>query len=326
MRRAALILCVLGLGTWWLYAASLPDPPSLLPYQGYLRSGPDPVDRSVHVDARLYEGDVEKWSGSFDGVEVKKGRFSLQLPVSAALFEHYRPLDLELTIDGVTLSPRQRLHPAAQAISAGNANRSVGDFTVDGGLNAAGALAAGGPFVLDGPLTISGDRGLTFAPTGGDPDGGSGLAYRPAADSDAVALRGAGAAGARVVAADGKLRVAGNLGYGGTMLKFPGPRGGNTYTQGGTFLLGDRALADHDMMVSYGLEAQSEFSHGVAFLVEDGVDINGTSVHQTGFFQTYNADAQAMFFIHKGSRWSIRVICDAPNVLAFYETVVLGTK
>jgi hypothetical protein len=112
---------------------------------------------------------------------VANGQLGLQLgshkALDPALFAGGAALDLEITIvadaGATTLSPRQRLHPVAYAVSAGNAHHASGEFDVDGGVNAtsinagtagiSAALTVGTTADVGGKLTARSDAQVNGA-------------------------------------------------------------------------------------------------------------------------------------------------------------------
>jgi len=186
MRKPAFVACavVVVTASVWLFAAPLQDPALVLPYRGYLEQNGQPLNGSIDVSVTLYDAfNSVKWSDVFSSVQVANGQLGLQLgshkALDPALFSGGAALDLEIALitDGgaTTLTPRQRLHPVAYAVSAGNAHHASGEFDVDGGVNATsvnattltassasigditGKLTADVDAEVKGKLTVDGD-------------------------------------------------------------------------------------------------------------------------------------------------------------------------
>lgn len=132
-------------GTWSLYVADLAgtdvgsinlgwsitfgpvagvpaDSVNAIVYQGSIATPDGPLSQEVVAQFRLFDAPA---SGSRVGVPLlmrvtpENGLFSVPLDFGLNLpFDSGQPRWLEVTLDGVTLSPRQRIAPAPQAIQA----------------------------------------------------------------------------------------------------------------------------------------------------------------------------------------------------------------
>lgn len=103
-----------------------------VPYQGWLTQDELPCSGTYSMVFALYNSPssaTEVWSDTYD-VPVANGAFSVVLPVSEAVVFGNADLYLEITVQGVTLSNRQRIYPALYA----KRNAPGGDFHVDANL------------------------------------------------------------------------------------------------------------------------------------------------------------------------------------------------
>ena len=149
--------------------------PMVLPYQGTLSKAGAPFTGTQAMQFKLYSdaSGAAFWTSDPRNVDVVGGKFAVTLgdshdtdKLEAQDFRHSE-LYVELVVDGTTLSPKQRIAPAPQAITAAQA---AGDFTIPGELNVSGDVVVEGALLRPGggnPLPLLGSYcGATGFTTG----------------------------------------------------------------------------------------------------------------------------------------------------------------
>ena len=138
--------------------------PMVLPYQGTLSKAGAPFTGTQAMQFKLYSdtSGAAFWTSDSRNVEVVGGKFAVTLgdandanKLEAQDFRHSE-LYVELVVDGTTLSPKQRIAPAPQAITAAQAQHA------DNGVPVGTITAFAGETVPPGWLLCDG-RGLSSA-------------------------------------------------------------------------------------------------------------------------------------------------------------------
>lgn len=119
--------------------------PMVLPYQGTLSKAGAPFTGTQVMQFKLYSdtSGTAFWTSDPRNVEVMGGKFAVTLgdvndadKLEAQDFRHAE-LSIELIVDGTALTPKQRIAPAPQAVTAAGASS---DFDVPGNLSVGGVL------------------------------------------------------------------------------------------------------------------------------------------------------------------------------------------
>ena len=173
----ALVLCVGGVAVVQSYTGEAQENglPMVLPYQGTLSKAGAPFTGVQAMRFKLYSdaSGAAFWTSDPRNVDVVGGKFAVTLgdandanKLEAQDFRHAE-LYVELVVDGTTLSPKQRVAPAPQAISAAQA---AGDFTIPGELNVLGDVVVEGALLRPGggssPPMLGSYCGATAGTTG----------------------------------------------------------------------------------------------------------------------------------------------------------------
>lgn len=137
------------------------DIPRVLPFEGSYTLDGQPIDASVPMSFDLYSvesGGTPVWTSDNRMVNVSDGRFAVTLgdandvtPIPEDLFAS-SSIYLEVVAEGNSLTPRQRLAPAPQAVSAA---RAASDFDVPGNLDAQGNINVDGTLDVSAKSTFS---------------------------------------------------------------------------------------------------------------------------------------------------------------------------
>ena len=97
------------------------DVPRVINYQGKLFFNGTPVDTTVNIKYTLFNtptGGTPLWEQNSDSVNVKEGLFSDTLGLRIdTVIARYQELWLEISVNGVALTPRERLYAAPYAIT-----------------------------------------------------------------------------------------------------------------------------------------------------------------------------------------------------------------
>ncbi len=120
MRRFSTLLC-LALVLFVLSAAVSAN--TTLTYQGHLEQADVPAGGTVDMQFRLFDaasGGTELGNQSISNVQLHEGHFQVPLDFGAVFDDGERWLEVQ--VDGVTLSPRQKISatPVALYALAGN--------------------------------------------------------------------------------------------------------------------------------------------------------------------------------------------------------------
>ncbi len=129
-----------------LYGA---DVPRVINYQGKLFLNGSPVDTTVNIKYALFDtptGGTPLWEQNSHSVTVAQGLFTdtLGLRIDTVLATH-SDLWLEISINGVTLSPREKLYSAPFAITV--ADSAITENKIRWGNNASEVNAKDIPVV-----------------------------------------------------------------------------------------------------------------------------------------------------------------------------------
>jgi hypothetical protein len=170
-----------------------------VPFRGTLEREGAPVNGAVAMTFRFFtaaEGGTALASSdvTLNGVVVSQGAFSVELPLTEAVLAA-DPVYVEITVGSATLASRQRIFPVPYAIRGRGDGRFVTDGAVRVGQNEDG----------------TGRPAVAFARDTGD-DGNAGtIVYKPAWDSGALGIVGAGNSPSRKVRVWDNLQVTQDL-------------------------------------------------------------------------------------------------------------------
>ena len=243
--------------------------PRALPYEGHLAVDGVPLNGNVDVEFSLYGQSVVGAAHVFREtltVPFVNGSFSVllgagQVAMSNAILDA-DDLYLGVSINGTTLSGRQRIVPVPRALwSAHAADFDVkGDLTVDGAatINGAATLRGGldvtGPTALDGDVTVGGTAALN-----GDVTVGGNAAL----NGGAAILNGATVTGATVL--NNALTVTGSAAL----------NGGAAILNGAT--VGGGATVSGDTTLNNGLTVTGATALNGGATVNGALAVNGAS-------------------------------------------------
>jgi hypothetical protein len=126
LRSMLLALCFLLYAQSTLLYAGLPGK---INYQGKLKENGEPVNGTKKMEFKIYpaiEGGIPLWSSDPQNVLITNGLFNYQLGSNKSLLEseiewNKETYYLEVTVEGVILSPREELTGVAYSLSAARA-------------------------------------------------------------------------------------------------------------------------------------------------------------------------------------------------------------
>ncbi|MCD6531120.1 hypothetical protein J7K99_01585 [bacterium] len=132
-----------------LCVAQFRDIPRLINYQGKLFLGGIPLTDTVDIKYSLYDspaGGTLLWEQNSNSVPVMNGLFSdtLGLRIDTVIAAH-TDLWLEVSVNGVVLSPRERFYPAPFALTV--ADSAITDRKIRWGNSAYGVNAGDIPVI-----------------------------------------------------------------------------------------------------------------------------------------------------------------------------------
>lgn len=152
MHRMSLIGAIVALSSVLVATSSRADVGSVFTYQGRLDQGGTPVQGTADLQFRLYDAAVRgNQVGAtmvLNGTAIDEGLFTVSLDFGVAAFNGQKRW-LEVTVDGVTLAPRQAVTPVPYAMQTrglfvdGNGQVGVGTTTPAVRLDVQGTTRAG---------------------------------------------------------------------------------------------------------------------------------------------------------------------------------------